>query len=450
MSISGVFRNLSEISGHASVIGRFLSGYVPSVASPWLIVVVRFQDDDRTTFLPSDDQLAQHRRLFTAAGTGSLNLVDYFRDMSHGKIDLSGSQVVGPYTVPYRRADYVGNLTPVPAGKVDRGGILAAGRAAAAKNDINAFAGVVVCGLHALDLCGWVGGMAALCDSGSLMPSLLGQELGHGYGLDHSRVDGSVEDYRDKWDTMSTANAWSAQHPEYTWVGPGLNAWNMRMRGWLNEDRVVSIPQGVTTSREVVLKPLHDHTGEAAAAEAGGYLVEFRSKDRWDAGIPRSCILVHRAAQNRSYLVPSSSGSEDLGVGDVMDSGPTINGARVRVEVLGIDESTRTAKIRLDQTWHALHVPQNVWTWPPEIRRPGPVEVELVARLRERLDRYSSAIELAGRFARPQLVLDAIGDLAEELGRQASKVEVTTNHPGISFDPDVIVATPAPARPRKS
>jgi hypothetical protein len=79
------------------------------------------------------------------------------------------------------------------------------------------------------DLCGWIGGRAALCDPGSLQPTALGQEMGHGYGLFHSRVDGSTLDYQDPWDTMSTWDGcYSEPHCDYTLIGPGLCSANMR------------------------------------------------------------------------------------------------------------------------------------------------------------------------------------------------------------------------------
>jgi hypothetical protein len=64
--------------------------------------------------------------------------------------------------------------------------------------------------------------------------------MDHGYGLDHSRADGSSADYKDPWDTMSSGVSLAnmAPDPNYTAVGPGLNAWNMRSRGWLDDNRV--------------------------------------------------------------------------------------------------------------------------------------------------------------------------------------------------------------------
>ena len=59
--------------------------------------------------------------------------------------------------------------------------------------------------------------------------------MGHGYGLDHSRRDGADADYQEPWDIMSTLAAYSAPDPDYANRGPGLNAWNMRGRGWLDE-----------------------------------------------------------------------------------------------------------------------------------------------------------------------------------------------------------------------
>jgi len=59
--------------------------------------------------------------------------------------------------------------------------------------------------------------------------------MGHVYGLNHSRVDGSDVDYQDPWDIMSAADVYSAPDPgdEFTLIGPGLNAANMRSpAGW--------------------------------------------------------------------------------------------------------------------------------------------------------------------------------------------------------------------------
>jgi hypothetical protein len=40
---------------------------------------------------------------------------------------------------------------------------------------------------------------------------------------------------------------------------------------------------------------------------------------------------------------------------------------------------------------------------------------------------------VAEHHGRPQLQLEALGDIAEELGRLASRVETTSFHPGYSF-----------------
>jgi hypothetical protein len=295
-------QTISESAFLSPVIAGFFSGLLARQRTPWLVVVIRFKDDppmlafDRLPNGTKLDVLAHHRRLFTKAGTGTMNMVDYFLDNSHGKIDVSDSEVVGVYTIPYKRADYIGNVAPQP-GKINRGGVLDAGRAAASahKIDLTAYSGVVVCGYTPLDLCGFVGGMAALCDLNSLSPDLLGQEMGHGYGSDHSGLDGSTAEYGDPWDTMSTWSPYSAANADYSRTGPGLNAMNMRLRGWLNEDRVVVIPRTAPVTRDIVLGPLHDRGPQAAALDIAGLLVEFRMNDRWDAGIPRPCVLVHRA-----------------------------------------------------------------------------------------------------------------------------------------------------------
>src|SRR5262249_30448498 len=99
---------------------------VPQTASPWAVLLVKFHDDPA-----ADPDLGIYERLFTSAGLGTDNMVDFFRDMSHGRLDLSGTQVFGWYTLSAKRSDYVGNVYPQPAGKLNRNGLLDAARAAA-------------------------------------------------------------------------------------------------------------------------------------------------------------------------------------------------------------------------------------------------------------------------------------------------------------------------------
>ena len=62
-------------------------------------------------------------------------------------------------------------------------------------------------------VCGDDGANSALS---GLSPSFLGQEMGHGYGLNHSRREGSTVDYTDPFDVMSVDAGRSAPHPIYT------------------------------------------------------------------------------------------------------------------------------------------------------------------------------------------------------------------------------------------
>ena len=191
---------ISESAFLSPVIAGFFSGLLARQRTPWLVVVIRFKDDPPIVVfdgLPNGkriDVLAHHRRLFTKAGTGTMNMVDYFLDNSHGKIDVSDSEVVGVYTIPYKRADYIGNVaTAAGQDRPRRSARCRTGGGIRPQDRPDRVLGVVVCGYTPLDLCGWVGGMAALCDLNSLSPDLLGQEMGHGYGSDHSGLDGSTQ-----------------------------------------------------------------------------------------------------------------------------------------------------------------------------------------------------------------------------------------------------------------
>lgn len=313
--------------------------------TPWAILLCRWNDDNAPEARPRNF----FERLFTEEGRGTRNIVDFFDEASHGHIDVGGSEVFGWIRLPQNRSDYKGS----GANQQGRQDLINWAKQAVANGvDLSQFFNVVVC-MNATPTMGtdlFGGGGGVVCDTNVLELSVLGQEMGHGYGLEHSRQNGSTADYRDPWDIMSTWDSCYMQpHSNYGRIGPGLNAANMAGRGWLDESRVWS--SGSTSFNTTIqLRPLsrRDLPGYLAA-RLGDYIVEFRNKDRWDEAIPRSAVLVHRFEDNHSYLMSANNGHQDLVGGSVFGDPVT------RLDVVEINESDQFATIRLEH--HALSVP---------------------------------------------------------------------------------------------
>jgi hypothetical protein len=332
--------------------------------TPWAVLLIKFSDDDSEPYPRS-----RYEEIFTTAGHGKWNMVDYFRDMSHSRLDLSGSQVFGWFTLSQKRSDYVGS----GANQQGRQDLIdwARQKAISAGVQLADFYSVVVVLNTDADLFG--GGSGVVCgDAGSrtarsgLSPSYLGQEMSHTYGLAHSRLEGSTEDYQDPADVMSTANAWMSAHPVYTErqrqngnpvfdIGPGLNAANMDAMGWLDESRVWSGSFGKTTDATVQLRPLHrtDLPG-LLAMRFGGYLVEFRINEDWDAAVLPS-VQVHSFEDGHSYIVPDSSGKILFSDGSTLASFGELS-------VVSLDPANKRATVRV--SWEGL--PDVYREWPKQ------------------------------------------------------------------------------------
>jgi hypothetical protein len=340
-------------------------------ATPWAILLCKFNDDNSGPIYPRQ----RFDELFTSAGNGKFNMIDYFRDMSHGKLDLNGSRVFPPrretewYTISHPSSDYLGSNTPV----LGRSALLTWARdAAAAKgDDLSGFYNIVVVMNTATDLYGSLNGVAT--DDGrnpgngmsSLSPSLLGQEMGHGYGLDHARIEGSTADYMDPFDIMSTVGAFMAAHPFFTerdargnpifLIGPGLNAATMSRFGWLDNSRVWTSSSSSKKST-VKLRPLHrpDLPGYLCA-RVNDMFIEFRMNDRWDGAFPEPVVLFHDFFDGHSYLRLADDGfgyfttNDTLSEGDVSNQPLPLHGAGMQITVTDINAETQTATIQLQQ-----------------------------------------------------------------------------------------------------
>lgn len=286
---------------------------------------------------------AAAEQMFTAAGRGTMNVVDWFDDNSHGSVDMGGNAVFGWLELSDTVADY---RAKVADKTYSRTAIIDLGRAAAvaAGVDLSKFAAFVVVTNVEVDLFGGTG--YAVCtastankpvDEIQAAPSVLCQEMIHALGApEHARRHGSDQDYADPYDVMSMFRASPGRHPSNANlpVGPGLNAAFMRRCGWLDPTRAA--PSG-----QVGLRPLHrrDLPGPLYAL-VGSYYVEYRAARRWDSGFDSSIVLVHSWANNTSYL------RAELRPGDEFTWGSSSQyQTQGSIKVDAIDDAAETATI---------------------------------------------------------------------------------------------------------
>lgn len=293
--------------------------------------------------------------MFTSAGAGKFNMVDYFRDMSHGNLDLDGSQVFGWLSLGKRTSDYTGSGT----NEQGRRDLIDWARKAATDSgvDLAKYFSVVVVTNWPADVFG--GSTGAVCGGDSFPPSIIGQEMGHTYGLHHSRAEGSTQDYMDQWDVMSNASPLMSPHPYFTErdnrgnplfsIGPGLNAANMWGRGWVDLTRAWTA-NDMSIGTTVQLRPLHRHDLPGyLMAQVDHYFIEFRMPELWDAKLPDPVVLVHTLVDGISYLQTGVTGSQGLTVGDAFRLGDPADklGPLTEVKVADIDPVNHTATINV-------------------------------------------------------------------------------------------------------
>ncbi len=190
-------------------------------------------------------------------GDAQGQLDHYWREVSYGKIDLTGSSAHGWFTLPHPRAYYV------PAGGSANLNVLFDHCTTAANASVDFAAGGGVQGINMMfngDLDGyaWGGGRCATLDGvykcwsttwnppwsfNNLSP--LAHEMGHGYGLPHANnSDGDSDPYDNPWDVMSGAWANAASDPVYGSVAKHIGVYHRDRLGWIDAARKVEVQAG--------------------------------------------------------------------------------------------------------------------------------------------------------------------------------------------------------------
>jgi len=305
-------------SAHAQVV---------SGKQPLAVVLCKFKD------LPDEPHdVAYYQDMFSEAGAGKKGVFDFWKDVSYGNLDLTGTVVKGWYTADKTGAEY---------NALDRGSQIDVCASNALPDiDFNKFSGVVVI-TNFRNLQGPVfGGEGPTTIGGTTYPNLgfmtatidsdlnISQhETGHTFGLVHSRTvsdNPTQADYGDSYDVMSCAGCYGTSAYSYQGAaGPGLNAVQLANAGWLPAGRVLTFNPSGCTQQTVQMAALN-HPEAAGPLEAripaavpinktltsttsDYYSIELRSKSGWDSGIPDDTFLVHMRGQDGySYWVDSA------------------------------------------------------------------------------------------------------------------------------------------------
>jgi len=285
-----------------------------------------------------------------ARGTGGLN--DYFMDNSMGAINLDGSVVSNWKQLDVDLATFKKN-NPSRWDKVN---------AAITAHGVDQDDYKAVVAVYNVDVgdSGSSGGV--LAGPGEVTPTFVAHELGHLFNFDHSFDQSSRKkeswsapgEYYDRHDIMSARNVDAFTHSEFGMSGPLMNAPNRMYMEWLPANRVWNHPSPFSSSvHSFDLVSLgHPEVPGPLAAVIGGLFLEFRTEDRWDAGIPRDCVLIHSMAGANSVVLASDASNfvNDWQPGQTYgpsDLEMSINGGtRITVESFNLDAKTARITVR--------------------------------------------------------------------------------------------------------
>jgi hypothetical protein len=290
--------------------------------TPWAVLLCKFKDD-KLGFVTTKRQEVE--ALFTAGDIE--NVVTFWRDVSYGELDLSGSTVLpesGWLTLEQNQKDFEDAKASLGNTGARQAMVGWARKAASnAKIVLDGYYGLAVFMSTHTDLWGGLqdGSGIVVCDVDSDLAQIV-QEYGHGYGLKHSRAVTNPTDYNDPFCIMSGL-PFGGTDPTFTGrfgrSGPLMCSPYVEAAGWFSPSQMLhlatngSYPSPITLRLSALgstnpLDPRVAMFGLSVPYEAT-YFIEYRSAG-WDRGMGQSQVVIHqRRPDEYAYYAGSIAAS---------------------------------------------------------------------------------------------------------------------------------------------
>lgn len=287
-------------------------------SQPWLSILCKFAD-----VVGTPKALSYFQNMYGSSYPG---LDHYWREQSYHKINLTGSMAVGWYTLPYPRSYYISSTGANLALLFDH-----CTAAADAAVYFPNYVGVNLMFNAELDGSAWGGSYYTTLDGLSQLwyttweppwgysnLTVMAHEMGHGFGLPHSGVDG--HEYDNSWDIMSEGWDYCAlqSDPTYGCLGQHTIAYHKDKLGWIPATQKYRATGGqLTLTLEQLALPQSGNYKMVQIPIEGStthfYTVEARRRVGYDTKLPGQAIIIHEVKTTRT--VPA----------DVLDPGGPIN-----------------------------------------------------------------------------------------------------------------------------